>query len=111
MMLWVNLIMDTMGALALVSKAVVLGRLNRPLTRSPSYLLQGTENPTPALLDRRPYSASASLVQPRMIRNVMVQSVFQFSLLISILLRGEEWFGVSKEFVNITRELRLRSCI
>jgi magnesium-transporting ATPase (P-type) len=38
-LLWVNLIMDTMGALAL-----------------------GTESPTRSLLDRRPYTLSSSLI-------------------------------------------------
>ena len=54
MMLWVNLIMDTMGALAL-----------------------GTESPTLALLDRRPYKRTAPLISRPMFRNIMVQSVFQ----------------------------------
>src|SRR3569833_2942651 len=43
MMLWVNLIMDTMGALAL-----------------------GTEPPSPSLLSRKPYLRSASLVSNKM---------------------------------------------
>lgn len=56
MMLWVNLIMDTMGALAL-----------------------GTEAPTLELLDRRPYKRNAPLISRPMFRNIMVQSVFQVS--------------------------------
>lgn len=54
MMLWVNLIMDTMGALAL-----------------------GTEAPTLELLDRRPYRRDAPLISRPMGRNILVQSVFQ----------------------------------
>ncbi|CAN0162291.1 unnamed protein product, partial [Laminaria digitata] len=54
MMLWVNLIMDTMGALAL-----------------------GTEAPTLELLDRRPYKRNAPLISRPMMRNILVQSCFQ----------------------------------
>lgn len=54
MMLWVNLIMDTMGALAL-----------------------GTESPTLELLDRRPYKRTAPLISWPMARNILVQSTFQ----------------------------------
>jgi magnesium-transporting ATPase (P-type) len=48
MMLWVNLIMDTMGALAL-----------------------GTEQPTMKLLDRQPYKLEASLISRPMWRNII----------------------------------------
>ena len=63
MMLWVNLIMDTMGALAL-----------------------GTESPAPHLLDRRPLRRDASLISRPMIRNILIQSVFQIALLAYLLL-------------------------
>lgn len=62
MMLWVNLIMDTMGALAL-----------------------GTEPPSPLLLHRRPYRRNASLVSNTMIRNILVQFLFQLALLTYLL--------------------------
>lgn len=65
MMLWVNLIMDTMGALAL-----------------------GTEAPTPDLLERRPYKRSAHLVSRPMWRNILVQSLYQLILLLVMLLAG-----------------------
>lgn len=51
MMLWVNLIMDTMGALAL-----------------------GTEPPSSELLSRRPYKRNASLIS-----NIMVSHTEQSS--------------------------------
>ncbi|CAN0510558.1 unnamed protein product, partial [Discosporangium mesarthrocarpum] len=54
MMLWVNLIMDTMGALAL-----------------------GTEAPTLELLERKPYGPLARLVSHPILRNILVQSLFQ----------------------------------
>jgi Cation transporting ATPase, C-terminus len=65
MMLWVNLIMDTMGALAL-----------------------GTEPPSPTLLERRPYRRNASLINAFMVRNIAFQSIFQLCLLFYLLLHG-----------------------
>merc|ERR1711871_110826 len=64
MMLWVNLIMDTMGALAL-----------------------GTETPKLSLLQRKPYKRSASLVSRVMWRNILVQSLYQLLLLLAMLTR------------------------
>lgn len=58
MMLWVNLIMDTMGALAL-----------------------GTEPPTMALLRRRPYKRNSSLINRIMWRHILVQAAYQLVLL------------------------------
>jgi len=69
MMLWVNLIMDTMGALAL-----------------------GTEPPTKTLLDRRPYRRDASLISAPMWRNIACQSIYQLLLLIFLLNRGPDVF-------------------
>ena len=50
MMLWVNLIMDTMGALAL-----------------------GTEKPTNSMLERLPYKRTSGLISRPMMRNILVQ--------------------------------------
>jgi calcium-translocating P-type ATPase len=76
MMLWVNLIMDTMGALAL-----------------------GTEPPIPSLLDRRPYTRDASLVSWVMWRNIFTQSLYQLIVLLVLLYAGEDLFGVCKNGV------------
>jgi len=62
MMLWINLIMDTMGALAL-----------------------GTEAPTLDLLNRKPYKRDAPLINVVMWRNILVQSAFQIGLLLYLL--------------------------
>lgn len=70
MMLWVNLIMDTMGALAL-----------------------GTEPPTPDLLNRKPYKRDASLISRPMWRNILIQSAYQLALLIFLLKNGASIFG------------------
>jgi magnesium-transporting ATPase (P-type) len=71
MMLWVNLIMDTMGALAL-----------------------GTEPPSPTLLARKPYARDAYIVSPVMWSHVAVQSLFQIAVLAYMLVLGWEDFGV-----------------
>lgn len=63
MMLWVNLIMDTMGALAL-----------------------GTEPPSPTLLQRRPYKRNASLISNKMWRHIFFQFVFQIVVLTYLLM-------------------------
>jgi calcium-translocating P-type ATPase len=65
MMLWVNLIMDTMGALAL-----------------------GTEPPRLELLDRRPYKRDASLISRPMWRNIFIQATYQLALLVFLLNKG-----------------------
>ena len=66
MMLWVNLIMDTMGALAL-----------------------GTEPPMMELLERRPYRRDASLVSRPMWRNILVQATYQLAVLVFLLHRPD----------------------
>lgn len=65
MMLWVNLIMDTMGALAL-----------------------GTEAPTEELLCRSPYKRTSSLISTVLWRNILMQSVFQLVLMGYLLVYG-----------------------
>lgn len=71
MMLWVNLIMDTMGALALA-----------------------TEPPTDSLLQRKPFKRTAPLVSHPMWRNIFAQSVLQLIILLFLLFKGAEWFDV-----------------
>jgi magnesium-transporting ATPase (P-type) len=71
MMLWVNLIMDSFGALAL-----------------------GTEAPTSTLLERKPYKVTASLVSRPMWRTIAVQSIFQLMLLLLILFKGPSFMHV-----------------
>lgn len=71
MMLWVNLIMDTMGALAL-----------------------GTEPPTDELLNRKPYKRTAALISRPMWRNILCQGLFQCVLLMCLLFKGAEFFNV-----------------
>jgi len=53
-LLWVNMIMDSMGALALA-----------------------TENPTPDLLKMRPHGREESLITPRMWKHILTQGIYQ----------------------------------
>ena len=72
-MLWVNLIMDTMGALALA-----------------------TEPPQQSLLHRKPYKRTASLISWPMWRNIIIQAIFQLTLLLILLYIGPQIFNVPK---------------
>ena len=73
-MLWVNLIMDSFASLALA-----------------------TEDPTEALLDRKPYSREASILTPMMKLNIISQSIFQISTLTIIIFYGDYIFGVPSD--------------
>jgi calcium-translocating P-type ATPase len=73
-LLWVNLIMDTMAALAL-----------------------GTERPTMELLDRKPYGRNTPLISYVMLRNLLGQAVFQVVVLFTILYTGHLLWDVGSE--------------
>ncbi|KAF1324644.1 Calcium-translocating p-type atpase, pmca-type, partial [Globisporangium splendens] len=86
MMLWINLIMDTMGALAL-----------------------GTEAPTEALLDRRPYKKTAKLLGRGIVKNIAVQATFQLLLVFLLLAHGHKEFGFHEGNVCIETKYTLKS--
>jgi P-type Ca2+ transporter type 2B len=69
-MLWVNLIMDTCGALALA-----------------------TEPPTEDILDHPPYKRSERIVTSIMWRNILGQAIFQITVLLVLLFGGRSLFG------------------
>ena len=73
-MLWINLIMDSFASLALA-----------------------TEDPTDALLDRKPYSRDASILTPMMLLNIFSQSIFQIIVLTVIIFYGDYIFGVPSD--------------
>jgi len=73
-LLWVNLIMDTLAALAL-----------------------GTELPQVTLLDRRPYSRDANLINQIMWKNMIGHSLFQVALLLMILYDGARIWGLDNK--------------
>lgn len=78
-LLWVNLIMDTMAALAL-----------------------GTEAPTPALLDRPPAGRNYPLISAIMWRNILGQSIYQLIVLFGILYFGENLLNIEDEMQHNT---------
>ncbi|XP_028782616.1 putative calcium-transporting ATPase 13, plasma membrane-type [Neltuma alba] len=77
-LLWVNLIMDTLGALALA-----------------------TEKPTRDLLDKPPVGRTEPLITNIMWRNLLAQALYQLTILLTLQFKGEAIFGVSSR-VNDT---------
>ncbi|CAL4933548.1 unnamed protein product [Urochloa decumbens] len=71
-LLWVNLIIDTMGALALA-----------------------TDTPTRELMRRRPIDPRAPLISYSMWRNLASQAAFQVAMLLAMKYRGCSTFGTS----------------
>jgi len=74
-LLWVNMVMDTMGALALA-----------------------TEEPREALMQRPPYARSAPVISNVMWRNILAMAAFQVCVLFVLFFRGCDLlaFGTSK---------------
>lgn len=72
-MLWVNLIMDTCGALALA-----------------------TEPPGPELLKQKPYPRNESIVNSVMIRNIFGGAIYQMAVLLVLLFAGVEIFKLDE---------------
>ncbi|KAL1291770.1 hypothetical protein HN51_060290 [Arachis hypogaea] len=72
-LLWVNLIMDTLGALALA-----------------------TEKPTLELMEKPPVGRTKPLITNVMWRNLMAQALYQIAVLLTLQFRGESIFGVTK---------------
>jgi len=68
-LLWVNLIMDTLGALAL-----------------------GTDLPTPELLKRKPYGRTTPLISACMVRHVIGGAIYQIVILLTLLYKGCDVF-------------------
>ncbi|KAG2722221.1 hypothetical protein I3760_02G119100, partial [Carya illinoinensis] len=77
-LLWVNLIMDTLGALALA-----------------------TEKPTKELMEKAPVGWTEPLITNIMWRNLLAQALYQTVILLTLQFRGESIFGVTEK-VNDT---------
>nr|KJB38254.1 hypothetical protein B456_006G244700 [Gossypium raimondii] len=75
---WVNLYMDTLGALALA-----------------------TERPTKELLEKPPVGRTEPLITNIMWRNLLAQALYQIAVLLTLHFNGESIFGVTKK-VNHT---------
>lgn len=71
-LLWVNLIMDTLGALALA-----------------------TEKPTMELMEKPPVGRTEPLITNIMWRNLLAQALYQIAILLTLQFKGEAIFGVS----------------
>ncbi|XP_068649710.1 calcium-transporting ATPase 12, plasma membrane-type-like [Aristolochia californica] len=76
-LLWVNLIMDTLGALALA-----------------------TERPTKELMEKKPVGRTAPLITNIMWRNLMAQALYQISVLLVLQFRGRSIFDVDVKVKN-----------
>jgi P-type Ca2+ transporter type 2B len=70
-LLWINLIMDSFASLALA-----------------------TEEPSPTLLDRKPYPKTQPLISKKMAKHILGQSFLQLAVLIPLVWYGDKWFGV-----------------
>nr|POF27276.1 calcium-transporting atpase 12, plasma membrane-type [Quercus suber] len=76
-LLWVNLIMDTLGALALA-----------------------TEKPTNDLMSKPPVGRSKPLITKIMWRNLLAQAMYQVTTLLVLQFRGKFIFGVNENVKN-----------
>ncbi|KAG8058243.1 hypothetical protein GUJ93_ZPchr0002g25593 [Zizania palustris] len=76
-LLWVNLIMDTLGALALA-----------------------TEPPTDQLMKRPPVGRREPLVTNIMWRNLFIQAVFQVAVLLTLNFRGHDLLHLSRDTLD-----------
>lgn len=76
-LLWVNLIMDTLGALALA-----------------------TEKPTNDLMKNKPVGRTAPLITNVMWRNLLAQAFYQISVLLVLQFRGRSIFDVTERVKN-----------
>ena len=70
-MLWVNLVMDSLGSLALA-----------------------TEPPTDSLLDRPPHGKNKSIFTREMILNIVGHSLYQIVVLLTLVYAGAGFFGI-----------------
>ena len=73
-MLWVNLIINTCGALALL-----------------------TEPPQESLLNSKPHHIDESIINPVMYRNIVGQAIYQIAVLITLIFFGKDLFGLKYE--------------
>ncbi|KAA8527659.1 hypothetical protein F0562_035472 [Nyssa sinensis] len=73
-LLWVNLIMDTLGALALA-----------------------TEQPTKELMKKPPVGRTEPLITNIMWRNLLAQAFYQIAVLLTLQFRGESIFNVTQK--------------
>lgn len=78
-LLWVNMIMDTLGALALA-----------------------TEPPNDDLMQRTPVGRNGKFITNTMWRNILGQSIYQFITIWFLQTQGKELFGLSGPDADLT---------
>ena len=66
----------------------------------PLLLCIGTEPPSLNLLNRRPYKRNANLINNKMIRNIIIQVIYQIIILLYILYYGYYDFEVNKDTIE-----------
>ncbi|PIA31622.1 hypothetical protein AQUCO_04900134v1 [Aquilegia coerulea] len=76
-LLWVNLIMDSLGALALA-----------------------TDRPTDDLLEKKPVGRTEPLITNVMWRNLIAQALYQISVMLILQFKGKSIFGVNDSVKN-----------
>eukprot|EP00727_Mastigamoeba_balamuthi_P013062 m51a1_g8379 putative calcium-translocating p-type pmca-type (1103) ;mRNA; r:170020-174803 len=88
-LLWVNLIMDTLAALAL-----------------------GTEQPTETLLQRKPFGRYDRLISNLMARNILVQALYQMAMLLVFLYAGKyiPWLDAECAYATKTYYHEITPC-
>jgi Ca2+-transporting ATPase len=69
-LLWVNLIMDTLAALALA-----------------------TDPPTPDLLNRKPAKRNEPILSPTMIKMIVGQGLYQIAVCLTMYFKAKDWHG------------------
>ena len=89
-LLWVNLIMDTIAALAL-----------------------GTEAPTRALLQRKPFGRYDRLISTYMFRNIAGQAIFQIGIILALLYAGHNlpWLDVPCAYAQKSYLHQITPCL
>ncbi|RKO86246.1 hypothetical protein BDK51DRAFT_23292, partial [Blyttiomyces helicus] len=73
-LLWVNLVLDTLAAIALA-----------------------TDPPTPELLNRPPSRRTDSIINRDMYRQILGQSIYQIALCMTLYFCGDGWFGTEDD--------------
>uniref|UniRef100_A0A0G4HNE1 P-type Cu(+) transporter n=1 Tax=Chromera velia CCMP2878 TaxID=1169474 RepID=A0A0G4HNE1_9ALVE len=77
-LLWLNLIMDSLGSIALA-----------------------TEPPNERLLDRLPVKRDEFLITKMMWRSIVGQAIYQFSLMMILVTTGEQWIPESEDAFDL----------
>ncbi len=67
-------------------------------------LALATEPPTEALLNRKPYGRTQSIISPLMMRNILGQSFYQLLIMLIILYVGQNFLNVQSTVIQLQTE-------